>query len=302
MARRRRRKRQSGFNLLAAAPWPVGVVAGIALFPAIRYGMPAVLARVDSPVLAMFARAGIAGVAAPLAWLFLGLCWLAAAIAGFRRWRDRAPAAARAGDAIAAAPRGSQSPSRLSRATLDEAGDGPARPTLANIDNLDWLQFEQLIADSFGYKGFVAETTADGADGGVDIVLRERDNVLLVQCKHWSGSRVGVKVARELYGVLHARGARRAIVVTSGGLTADARRFCEANAVHYIDRTGLVDVLDPRAMPASRAIDPDRDRRCPLCGSDMIECPVQATGRVFRGCVRYPHCRGTRAAPTAVSA
>src|SRR5699024_8769159 len=60
----------------------------------------------------------------------------------------------------------------------------PAPVTLKNIRNLSWLQLEQIVAASFRKRGFDAELTAEGPDGGVDIVLRKSDDISLVQCKH----------------------------------------------------------------------------------------------------------------------
>lgn len=177
----------------------------------------------------------------------------------------------------------------------DAAPAGPAPLTLANIDNLSWLQFEYLIAASFRKKGFSAELTADGADEGVDIVLRERDNVLLVQCKHWGSYRVGVKIVRELFGVLHAKEARKAILATSGRLTADAWKFCKDNAIYCIDRDKLLTFVDAEAMPPLSEIRSDRASLCPLCGSSMTLRTARQTGKQFHGCSRYPQCRGTRA-------
>ncbi|WP_353157450.1 restriction endonuclease [Salinisphaera shabanensis] len=159
---------------------------------------------------------------------------------------------------------------------------------------MSWLQFEHLIAASYRRKGFTAELTAEGADEGVDIVLRERDNVLLVQCKHWNSYQVGVSVARELFGVMHAKRARKAVLATSGRLTVEAERFCRENAIYWLDAKRLPAFIDPAAMPPRSEIAADRDSRCPLCGATMVQRTARKSGHKFWGCVRYPACRGKR--------
>ena len=44
------------------------------------------------------------------------------------------------------------------------------------------------------------ETGGQGADGGIDLVLRKGSERFLVQCKQWRAYKVGVNVVRELYG------------------------------------------------------------------------------------------------------
>jgi restriction system protein len=44
--------------------------------------------------------------------------------------------------------------------------------------------------------------------------------VVFVQCKHWKARSVGVKVVRELYGVMAAKNVKQGIVVTYGEFTS----------------------------------------------------------------------------------
>lgn len=251
------------------------------------------------------------GALAPLAWLVLGLCWLVSVISFFKRERKprraKAPSSRRE-PSVDPLPQPTHPPvSRglVQRHSADAStladpvqpsgnANGAAAVTAENIANLSWLQFEHLIAASYRRKGFSAELTPDGADGGVDIVLRERENVLLVQCKHWNSYQVGVNVARELFGVMHAQGARKAILATSGRLTAEAQRFCRDNAIYWLDADRLPGFIDPDAMPPQHEIAADRASRCPLCGSTMVRQTAHKSGRRFWGCARYPACRGKR--------
>lgn len=255
------------------------------------------------------------GALSSLAWLALGICWLASGVSLFKRRRSPdpgdAPPGRRApttepcsGHNVIASPGLSKWRSRDESSSAEpsqssSSGDQSATVTAENIANLSWLQFEQLIADSYRRKGFDAELTPEGADDGVDIVLRERDNMLLVQCKHWNSYRVGVSVARELFGVMHAKGARKAVLATSGRLTDEAERFCRDNVIYWLDADRLPGFIDPQAMPPQAEIAADRGSRCSLCGNSMMARTARKTGRLFWGCSRYPACRGKRFAEAA---
>ncbi len=98
---------------------------------------------------------------------------------------------------------------------------------LATIRTLSWQRFETLVGEAYRRQGYaVSRATGDGGpDGGVDLVLKKDGSTVLVQCKQWKAWKVGVSVVREVFGVLTARKAQRAIIVTSGVFTQDARAF-----------------------------------------------------------------------------
>ena len=81
MARRRRKKQQGGFDVLASLPWPVGIVTGVVLFVVIRYGLGAALLLTDNMYLVPLSEPLRDGALAPLAWMALGICWLASLLA-----------------------------------------------------------------------------------------------------------------------------------------------------------------------------------------------------------------------------
>ncbi len=53
----------------------------------------------------------------------------------------------------------------------------------------------------------------------------------LVQCKHWRKEQVGVRVVRELNGVMAAAGAQGGYLVTGGRFTPDAREFARKTQI-----------------------------------------------------------------------
>ena len=110
------------------------------------------------------------------------------------------------------------------------------------FDLLTWSQFEELVADYYREQGFKAKRVgADGGgDGGVDVKYWNHNKELfLVQCKHWRRQSVGVKVVREIAGVVLAEGATGGVVVTSGRFSDEAKRFGRQAKVELIDGNTL---------------------------------------------------------------
>lgn len=179
----------------------------------------------------------------------------------------------------------------------------------AALDALSWREFERLVAEAFRRDEFqVVETGGGGADGGVDLVLAKGSEKTLVQCKQWKARSVGVGVVRELYGLMAAKGAAGAYVVTSGSFTQDAAAFAAGRNITLINGQRLLDLVAKggQAMESSakQGKSPKDSVRpsavtvlCPVCGSMMVQRTAKKgaqAGSPFWGCSTYPKCRGTR--------
>lgn len=81
-------------------------------------------------------------------------------------------------------------------------------------------------------------------DGGIDLILRKKDETTLVQCKHWETEQVGVKIVRELYGVVAAEGATKGVIVTTGYFTRDAEMFAHGKPLLLIRGNELSRLLE----------------------------------------------------------
>ncbi len=129
------------------------------------------------------------------------------------------------------------------------------------LREMSWRDFELLIGEAFRRQGYeVQEQGGSAPDGGVDLVLRKHGKRYLVQCKHWKAWKVGVKVVRELYGVMAAENADGGFVVTSGVFSKEARNFAADKHIVLMDGEQLRDFLDGKppaaqvgAPPTSRA-------------------------------------------------
>jgi restriction system protein len=173
-----------------------------------------------------------------------------------------------------------------------------------SIRELPWKRFEDLLGEAYRRQGYqVEETLGGGADGGVDVVLRRDGDVTLVQCKRWKGKPVPVQTVRELYGVLHDRGAASAKLVATSRFTPDAIAFAKGKPIELVDSDAILHLL--RAVQTSGRIvcptpshEPDHlAPACPRCDSEMkVREAKRGTnaGERFWGCSEYPRCHGTR--------
>lgn len=119
------------------------------------------------------------------------------------------------------------------------------------LSELDWREFERLLADYYREQGFEVEHDGTGGgtsafDGGVDLRLRKDGRLTLVQCKRDSVFQTEHNVVNELLGIKVNEGADEAIVITSGEFTAAARRFGSQGHVLLIDGVELRRMLGHR--------------------------------------------------------
>lgn len=167
-----------------------------------------------------------------------------------------------------------------------------------SIRSLGWKQFEELLGEAYRRQGYtVIENSGGGADGGVDLKLKKDGETVLVQCKQWRASRVGVKVVREMFGIMTARKADRVVIVTSVGFTPEAKDFAAGKAIDLVaeqELTQLIgDVQETRNIES--VIQIKTGPLCPRCKNRMVLRTVRRGGNVgnkFWGCSMFPKCRG----------
>ncbi|WP_419610390.1 restriction endonuclease [Thiolapillus sp.] len=165
------------------------------------------------------------------------------------------------------------------------------------IKSLSWQEFEMLVGEAFRRRGYAVRETASGADGGVDLELRKDGELELVQCKQWRATKVGVSIVRELFGIMAARGASAAYVVTSGVFSREARNFAAGRNITLIDGEALDSMIRDDNAKLSSGDDSDIAPVCPNCGGVMVKRTARKgvnAGQEFWGCANFPKCRGTR--------
>lgn len=189
------------------------------------------------------------------------------------------------------------------------------------LNEMSWGDFERLVSEYYRRKGFqVTRKGGNGPDGGIDLILRQKGELYLVQCKQWKAYKVGVQPVREFYGVMAARGATGGYFVTSGEYTAEARAFAQGLNLELLDGRKLREMIDiakqptltrvadgPSKLREVEAAKPSTELRvspvaavspmCPQCNAEMTKRLARHgsnAGKEFWGCILYPKCKGTR--------
>ena len=185
--------------------------------------------------------------------------------------------------------------------SFDTPRQAPTTWGPAVFDVIEWRRFEALVEALFQQAGFETKAQSHGADEGIDIWLYSRSHpeapVSIVQCKHWSGKRVGVDKIRELRGVMAAKNVRRGQFATTSTFTPDAVTFARDNGINLLDVDGLLGLIGKRtaeqqASLLAVAMEGDYWRpTCVNCGVKMIDRTSGKGGSHFWGCVNYPRCK-----------
>ena len=171
------------------------------------------------------------------------------------------------------------------------------------FDLIEWRRFEHLVEALFAQAGFETRSQPCGADGGVDIWLHSKNRsgaaVSIVQCKHWTVWKIGVKAIRELRGVMAAHGIARGQFVTTSGYTAEAREFARDNGIALHDTRSLLELIASRDAEQQRALlrvafyGEYWRPTCASCGIKLVERAARDGGKPFWGCRHYPRCKTT---------
>lgn len=206
-------------------PWWLSILTGLIGYIAIRHGIGWYFGAVNNTYTSGLGKLAASGIYAPLAWMLLVGCWLAA-IASFIGRRRR-------------------------RNLLD------SQTGIDSLRQMNWRQFEQLAGEAFRRQGYaVEENGLGGADGGIDLILRKDGQTTLVQCKQWQNWQVGVKVVREMYGLLVHHNAAAVKIVALGDYTSDARRFAQGKPIELIHGGELIATVRSLQKTRARAMSP----------------------------------------------
>src|SRR5680860_97539 len=110
--------------------------------------------------------------------------------------------------------------------------------SLSDIDNLNWSEFENYVADCLRLQGYSNVNVTEKYDLGVDIVAITDDYRLGVQVKHYE-SFVGIEAVREAVAGLKIYGCNQAMVVTNSYFTKPAIKLAKCNNCILINRNSL---------------------------------------------------------------
>lgn len=313
---RYRRKDEGLLTLALQAPWYFSAVVALAIFIGVFVWLP----RTN---VFGFYRAGVYGGIRPFALIAL---FIFSTIALYKFLQQLA--SERGGYTYAFEPKARQPWADLGRGATDDQRVEPtspptpdqlagvpasaaescsaiARPTewsLTVLRDMEWKRFEDLCLAFYRAKGIRAESTPLGPDGGVDVRLYQDDAdpqrcTSIVQCKAWGERSVGVKLIRELRGVMAHEGVDKGFFMAPGRYTEEACAFSAANRTTLHDGRRLLAMLQrvpaegSRNLLAAATAGNWTTPTCPSCGTKMVA--REGSRGAYWGCVTFPSCRPT---------
>lgn len=176
----------------------------------------------------------------------------------------------------------------------------PTEWTLPLLHDLEWKRFEEVCEGFWKAKGYNARLTGAGADGGVDVILPDRQDAsrifAVIQCKARS-SWVGVETVRALWGATHHFGAKMAIFYGLSGFSPDAKAFAAGKHLVLVDGEALLKQI--RTLPADRAAalltqvtrGDYRTPTCAKCEKKMIRRTGREGQSDFWSCQTFRNCK-----------
>lgn len=179
------------------------------------------------------------------------------------------------------------------RAIDDHRATHRAFETRAQLAALSPEQFERWCGSRLEAMGCRVKNVAGSGDHGVDLIAEKDDVATVVQCKRYAGARqVGEPQVRDLFGAMHHHGAARAMVITAGTFTDQARSWSVGKPIDLwdVDRLAALGSAAPGPRPIPVSVMPN----CERCGSPMKLRRNRVTRVSFYGCSTYPRCRFTR--------
>jgi hypothetical protein len=164
------------------------------------------------------------------------------------------------------------------------------------LRQMDPFAFEHLVCELYRSLGYEVIGTPPAGDGGVDAFARRSGQTFLLQCKRVKKG-VGEPVLRDLFGTVTALGASGGILVTTGTVSEQAKRWSAGKPLEIVDFDTLVARV--QAAFSEGSIVPDTfdvpDHKidlCPHCGSRLRV--VRWRRKRFLGCSAFPGCKFTR--------
>ncbi len=116
---------------------------------------------------------------------------------------------------------------------------------LERVRAMSWREFSQALEEAFSREGSLVERLQGGA---ADLAVTRGSRTALVAARRWKAARHGEEGLAALHAQMRERDASECTYIALGELSANARRFAEANGVQVLQEDGLVQLL--RALPA----------------------------------------------------
>ncbi|WP_184457610.1 restriction endonuclease [Xanthomonas sp. F14] len=154
-----------------------------------------------------------------VAWVVLGMCWLAALVSFVDSNQRGIP--------------------------LD------TRNTLEGVDTNRSSQFELMVGPALGYyQDYVGvEIGLRGADGGIDLILVKNGHPMLLRCKECKCQQAGTSVARDIHELLTCHNASAIKIVCVGTYKKASNQFAQGKPIVLTSSTQPLGMIRAVLLP-----------------------------------------------------
>jgi restriction system protein len=141
--------------------------------------------------------------------------------------------------------------------------------SLRQMQALSPAEFEAYVGQRlFARQGYAVVNTPDTRDGGIDLLITDRNGEqAVVQCKRYRGT-VGEETIRDLYGTMMHAGASYGFLVTTGSISQAARTWATGKPLTLIDGATLEQLARTQAPEGALWYRAARRRSLRIAGRD----------------------------------
>jgi HJR/Mrr/RecB family endonuclease len=114
-----------------------------------------------------------------------------------------------------------------------------------SIDAMDGFQFEQFIAEIFRLSGLNAKTTGKTRDGGKDVIVKDKNGIMYIECKHYAEeNKITVNLMHKLISACVVDNVKRGLFITTSNFSYESISLAERCKQVDINIWYKSDILD----------------------------------------------------------
>ena len=103
------------------------------------------------------------------------------------------------------------------------------------VENLTPSEFEEFTANLYNGLGYKVKLMPPGPDGGKDVILKDDNGFIYVECKHYLKDTVGREICQKLIGAAIGDDIKRTVLFTCGKIHNNAYEYAEKINEAYND-------------------------------------------------------------------
>ncbi|MCI2419319.1 restriction endonuclease [Saccharopolyspora sp. K220] len=133
-----------------------------------------------------------------------------------------------------------------------------------NLMDMEHKEFEHFIQNLFDRMGFDTKQFQASGDGGIDCIAYDptpiRGGKYVIQVKHYKDT-VQPSAVRDLFGVVHAEGATKGILITTSGFGPSSYEFANGKPLQLYDGTRLLWLCHQQGIEARIVMPPKTKKK-----------------------------------------